>query len=354
MSARTINSEQLGQEEVRFGDQSEELTVYDGLTTPISSDVIVLTDKHARQIADYVELSSREFGDDSAEKEPTRAQNEYGVPSLVVRVDASVVDGNIVAYEMEDSPSGQGITDRIQCAMAGKGIRDTLIDHYGNLVGEIPRVIISGARSHGTDDSIIVGDSRYVFDKDFSAKPQNGQPVIIKAIPGVRTSHDPYVQFQRDAVAPLLTEGDKSYLERSGSLAVVTSENDLLYNEEGELMSQVLKSRLGSMAMGVSLFLTNNDKRVYTGAGTVTASRLKKTIQMYNEDKGGALVQPFVPPVLFDNPEGRSRAILRVFALLGNDKPQVIGGCYVARPGMIVHGATDAVSGAVLYDGGRI
>ncbi|MEI9914163.1 MAG: hypothetical protein WDN66_04255 [Candidatus Saccharibacteria bacterium] len=39
-------------------------------------------------------------------------QVQYGLPTLVTRVDCTVgIDGNILPYEMEDSPSGQGITD---------------------------------------------------------------------------------------------------------------------------------------------------------------------------------------------------------------------------------------------------
>lgn len=350
---KIINSEQLGRQPITFGKQTGELDIYDGLRTPISEDVIELSDRHAQQISDFTVMSARQFGDQSGDKEPTRAQIELGIPSLVVRIDATVIDGEIAPYEMEDSPSGQGITDLLHTAVAGVGIRGLILDHYDEQLGDIPRVIISGQRTHGTDDVIIVGDDRYIFDQSFEAKADPTDPVIVKTIPGRPSSQDPYLQLQAQAAAPLVTEGDKSYLERIGALLPAQSDDGLLKDIDGNLVSQVLKSRMGSMAMGVSIYLTNEDKKQFTGAGTVTASKLRSRRQEYQDLRGGALVQPFMPPIGFENPEKRSRAILRIFALLDPEGARVIGGCYVARPGMVVHGASDAISGAVLYNGGN-
>lgn len=348
---KTISSELLGSQPMRFGDQTGELDIYDGLRTPISDDVIELSERHAQQINAFATLSAQQFGDRNGNKEPTKVQTEVGVPSLVVRIDATIINGEIAAYEMEDSPSGQGITDRLHRAVAGTGIRGAILDHYDQLLGDVPRVIISGERTHGTDDVIIVGDDKYAFDQSFEAKADPSEPVIVKTIPGNRMSQDPYIGLQGQAVAPLVTEGDKSYLERMGVLAPALADEDLLIDNQGNLVSQVLKSRMGSMAMGVSIFLTNEDKKQFTSAGTVTASKLRSRRQEYTESKGGALVQPFMPPIAFENPEKRSRAILRIFALLDPEGARVIGGCYVARPGMVVHGASDAISGPVLYNG---
>lgn len=349
---RSINSELLGGQPVAFGSQTGELDIYDGLSTPISDDVIELSERHAAQISAFAAASARQFGDRNGYKEQTRVQSEIGMPSLVVRVDATIINGEIAAYEMEDSPSGQGITDRLHMAVAGVGIRGVILDHYNRLLGDIPRVIISGERTHGTDDVIIVGGDKYAFDQSFEAKADPAEPVIVKTIPGNVASQDPYIGLQAQAVAPLVTEGDKSYLERMNILTPALSDADLLTDTQGDLVSQVLKSRMGSMAMGISIFLTSDDRRQFTGAGTVTASKLRSRRQEYEELKGGALVQPFMPPISFENPEKRSRAILRIFALLDPEGARVVGGCYVARSGMVVHGASDAISGAVLYNGG--
>lgn len=351
---RIISSETLGREPVPLGDQVSELDIYDGLRTPITEDAIELSNRHAEQLVTYAHRASSAFGDADGNKEQTKSQTEFNQPSLLVRIDATINDGDIVAYEMEDSPSGQGITDKIHKAVAGIGIRDVILDHYGALLGDTPMVIVSGARSHGTDDVIIVGGSRYIFDKDGDAKISANDAVIVKAIPGIPTSHEPYLVMQKQATAPLVTEGDKSYLERIGSLKRAACDQDLLVDEEGALVSQAVKSRLGSMAMGVTLYLTNEDKRRFSRAGTVTASKLRTRRREYEESRGGAFTQPFSAPILLDNKEDRSNAILRIFTLLGPEgNANVIGGCYVARPGMVVHGSTDAISGAVFYNGDK-
>ena len=349
---RRISSEMLGSEPIQMGDQVGQLDIYDGLSTPVSEDVIVLSDKHAKEIAEFARISAAEYGDIDGNKEPTLAQRDCGIPSLIVRVDATIHEGSIKAYEMEDSPSGLGITDRIHRKMAGIGIREIVLKHYREMVGEVPHVVVSGARSHGTDDRIIFDDKYTYIKGDTETLPDGQGPVIVKTIPGNPASHEPYLSLQSRAVAPLTTEGNKSYLERIGMLEPVASDNDLLRAEDGQLLSQVIKARQGSMAMGVALHLTSTDRRRFTSQGTVTASKLKKLRADYEAERGGALVQPFIPPIQIENREGRSNAILRVFVLMGREAAtKVMGGCYVARPGLIVHGSSDAVSGAVLYNG---
>jgi hypothetical protein len=106
--------------------------------------------------------------------------------------------------------------------------------------------------------------------------------------------------------------------------------------------------------MGISLYLHPNDRKKYGKKGIVTASRLANDLATFKKERGGALVQPFAPPIQIDNREGRRNAILRVFTLLESDgktiTSEVIGGCYVARPELIVHGASNAVAGAVIVN----
>ena len=130
-----------------------------------------------------------------------------------------------------------------------------------------------------------------------------------------------------------------------------------MLNENGELRSQVLKSRIGSMAMGVSIYLEPSDRKKFGKRGIVTATKLKSNLDTYTQDLGGGLTQEFAPPIQTTNPEGRTNTILRIFVLLEKDKgtqnkikAEAIGGCYVARPELIVHGAANSVGGAVMVE----
>lgn len=348
---KEIISSDIGQESIAGGNQSGLLDIYDGLETPVSEDVITLSTKHRIQIEEYAKKAASEYGDSHGQKEPTYVQELVGIPSLIVRIDCTIDEnGDIVAYELEDSPSGQGITDKVHSYIKGEGIKEKLINHYTGTIGDVPHVLVSGHRSHGTDDNIIVGPEKYIFNEI----PTNVDgPVIVKAIPGIKESHAAYLHLQSQAIAPLVTEGDKSYAVSMGDLKEVESETDLLVCTDGELASQVAKSRLGSMAMGISMYLNPTERKRYGKRGTVTASKLSAKIAEYQE-RGGALLQRFVAPIQFDNPEGRNNAIMRVFVLLdtkdGKVTAEAIGGCYVARPELIVHGASNAVAGAVLVE----
>ena len=342
-----ITSKELNNREpIRFGEQTGTLDLYDGLTTPFSSDVVVLTEDHISQIEDFVELSAANYSN-----EATLVQLQYGLPSLVTRVDCTVgVDGNILPYEMEDSPSGQGITDVLHKAAGAPGLKQILLGHFEDMLDTVPTVIVSNSRSHGTDDALIVGEDRYVNIGHNPDEIRTDSPVVVKAIPGRIDSREPYMRLRSQAVAPLVTEGDKLYAERIGLLRSVSSAADLLRDGDN-LSSQVVKARLGSMALGVSIYLSAEDRKRFGKSGTVTASRLERDLEAYKEHSG-ALVQEFIPPIQIENDQDRTNAILRVFTLLGRQQGKItaraIGGCYVARNEVLLHGASNAVSGAIL------
>lgn len=258
---KEIISKELGNEQLTLGAEHDRLHVYDGLTTPVSRDVIVLTAQHAAEIEEYAIHSALSYGDSNGIPEPTLAHTKDGVPSYVVRVDCTVQNDNIVPYEMEDSPSGQGITDRLHQSILGANFAGTIRDHYENVLGQLPAVIISDHRNHGTDDVLVLGADNYHFGPP-SRLPQD-KPVIVKAIPGVPQSHTDYLHLQSQAVAPLVTEGNKSYAVHNGDLVLVTDALELLRGSDGELSSQVLKARLGSMAMGVSIYLDPADRKIF-------------------------------------------------------------------------------------------
>lgn len=346
-----IYSKELGSNPHTLGAEHSRLDIYDGLDTPVSHDVIVLTEEHVLDIEEYARRSAANYGDNNGSPEPTLAHSMFGLPSLVVRVDCTINNNQVVPYEMEDSPSGQGITHVLHKEVTGDDFGAKIRNHYQENLGILPVVVVSEHRSHGTDDAIVLGDSNYVFGQ--TGVLPDEVPVIVKAIPGVPESHREYLHLQDRAVAPLKTEGDKNYAVINGDLTPITDAGELLRDSSEELISQVLKTKLGSMAMGVSIFLDSKDRKIYGKRGIVSGSRLERDVESYSKHSG-ALIQPFAPPIQLDNPEGRNNAILRVFVLLSNEdgdiKARAIGGCYVARSELIVHGASNAVGGIVTIE----
>ena len=352
---KQIKSEEITAEPLPIGTETGSLSLYDGLESPFTEDVIILSQEHKNQVESFAISAANAFGNSSGDKEPTGAQSEHGVPALVVRVDCTINGGTVGGYEMEDSPSGQGITDAIHNKVALSGIKHKILEHYALHTGYIPHIIISEHRHHGTDDVMIVGSENYSFGLPNLELAKDGSPVIIKAIPGIEASHTPYLHLQDRTLAPLVTEGDKSYLRRLGLMSPVQSGLDFLRTTDGSLASQVVKAAVGSMAMGISIYLTPEDRAVFGKKGTVSSSRLQRDTLEYARCEG-AMTQEFHPPILLDNNEQRRHAIMRIFVLLSLDKASnlttadAIGGCFVARPELIVHGASNAVSGAILVE----
>ncbi len=352
---KEMNSNQLGVEPIVFGEQTAMLNIYDGLATPFSDDTIILSEEHAQTITRFVTSAVEAYGDNQGVAETTYAY-ALGVPSLLVRVDCTVRNGKLVPYEMEDSPSGIGVSDKLIYAASGKSLKDAVLNHYEVTAGTIPHVIISGARKHGTDDAAIVGEHRYHYEAGKTTLPKLNDTslVIVKAIPGQSNSALPYLSLQERCLSPLMTEGNKTYAKRIGIASSVETEDELLTNDDGSLASQAVKAAIGSMSMGVSIYLTSEERKVFGKDGSVSTGRLIRNLARYTENGQAALTEPFHPPIQIINTQNRRNAIMRIFVALQRSnvttrvETNILGGAYVARPELIVHGASNAISGAVL------
>jgi len=352
-----INTNTIGSERLVFGSPAGSLDIFGQRDTPFTDDVIELSAKHKAQIEAFALQAASLYGDQTGAKEPTYAQTILETPTLIGRVDCTIVDGDIVPYEFEETPAGQGVSERLHATIGSTGMKSVILGHYEKMLGDIPRFIISGARAYGTDDAMIVGEDKYSFKVGEVSRVAPDEFVFVRTVTGDPDSKDPYLALQPRAIAPITTEGDKSYLERMGILQPVHAIEDLLRDKQGNLVSQVVKSRIGSMSRGVSLFLTNDDKRTYGSARAVTGSRLTNDTNKFISTGGGAFVQPFAPPFLIESGGRNVSGILRIFVLQGKIGEEAvnkaIGGCFVARPGAVIHGAGDAISGAVVLEGGR-
>lgn len=365
MTERIIETNELiGEDTHRMAGQTGILDIYGDLKSPFSNDVIVLNAAHKQQIENFAALAVQNFGPDLRgvqQPEETFVQTELGVPTLIGRVDCTIdaVTGQIKPYELEDSPSGTGITDVLHAAVGEFGFADKIRDHYVKHLGSLPFVIISGARRHGTDDAITLGDENYHYeegDRTIPDKLPDEQPVIVKAIPGHRQSISAqYRSLKGRLVCTMDSEGDKTYGERTGLFSRVRQSDELLSDETGGLISQVVKRSVGSMAMGVAIHLAIPDRQILGKKGSTTASGIRKKTAEFIQQDGFAYVQEFERPIRVDNPELRKNLIIRIFTLINPASSAdseitatAIGGAYVARPELVVHGASNSVNGAVL------
>ncbi len=253
-------------------------------------------------------------------REDTWVQREVGVPSLIVRLDCTIVDGTLRVYEIEERPAGVGITSRINPQFR---------DFLGGLQAYWPKfsVVVSGRRK-GSDDDLwapVLGLSDY----------REGL-VMVRAEPEEAEYH----WLEQYSVSSVRMKGNKSYGEDLDWWRRVACPEELPWDQPF-----VLKPMQGSKCRDLEVWVPKTSAHYEQAKGASTRTRVARTLL-----KNGAMYcQPFYSPMVFEE-DPRMRMILRVY--YGYNRLdrfwQCLGGVWNARPNWIVHGASDAVFGPIL------
>ncbi len=256
-------------------------------------------------------------------KEKTFVQREFGIPSLIVRLDC-VVDSNerLFIYEVEDEPGGIGISNVINQQFNGLLKRCERDENWPTFA-----VIISPDWKN-SDDFLW----NKVIESEAWILPQK---VWVKAHPhDVRFHH-----LEEYSVTTLKRKGDKSYGERMGLWkSIKIKDFEFLPWSEGF----VLKPLVGYGAHNLEIWVGEGQKKLW---GASTKSRIQKRLEEQKE----MFVQKFVFPVNQGLPEF---SILRPFFAYSptcNDWI-CLGGYWVSRQNIRVHGSTDALCGPLVLE----
>lgn len=261
-------------------------------------------------------------------KEETWVQRHVGVPSLIVRLDHTIVNsgfqlplvgkwlspGHVALYEIEERPAGIGVTSKhnAQFAAALKKVWRSWP----------PRIcaIVSRKRS-GWDDDLWTDVIPLEIHRD--------ELVIVRAEP--RESE--FYRLEPFSVSSLKQKGNKSYGVGMGLWRRIYSSGDLPWDE-----AFVLKPLQGSKLQDVHIWLPKGHPlRKVDGHSTKTS--VVKTLK----DNGTMYIQPFVDPIKTSD----GMTIFRIYYGYNPDKDKWIclGGVWNARPNLRVHGATDSIFG---------
>jgi hypothetical protein len=240
-------------------------------------------------------------------------------------------------FEVEERPAGIGVTDRvIKCAL-GSGVTGVLEAHFGQYVGSMPTVV-RHQKSRPNDDSLVLT----VVDID---NPPVEGPILARGEPEDFREHKALPALQSRSISTILTKGLKRYmLAMEEAKAKVAQSVDELSPET----SFVLKPMQGSKARDVTIYLSPADRATHGRQGTVTFERARREFAV--AQAGTLILQAFIPPIPTVLPDGsKGNTILRVFALVHpNGRCNVVGGTYVSRRELVVHGASNAICGAVI------
>jgi hypothetical protein len=296
---------------------------------------------HREQVEAVTSLCLQNFFTDG-DPEQTRAQELVGLPTALARVDFTIHDGEVQAFETEERPAGMGLTGLILDKL-GVPFGQTVMDHFGTTFGDQPLVLAAPDRFHNTDD-------RLLLDVDvLHPEGAEGRPVLVRAEPH-ETADPAFDAVISRSVSTVRSEGRKLYVASSGLGEVITSLEDLPEPDE----SFVLKAMQTSKCNGVFVYLAAGEHREAHGKkGTVSYSRSQRHAQELLESDGIAMLEPLKPPIRVDTGEGTTgNMILRVFVTIDIDQTaRAIGGCYMVRPELLVHGAANSVTGPVIVEG---
>ena len=259
--------------------------------------------------------------------EGTFAQEKFGVPSLLVRLDCVWRKGTgLGVYEIEDPPAGVGITL-------------TLNQQFRTLLSELQKewpeffVVVSPRRAkHGGDDHLWIPEISH------SEVLKGNRLVLVRADPDELSFH----ALVSRSVSTVATKGLKSY-GRALGLWKALAPQEVARNPEQLPWEEgfCIKPFQGSKTRGVVIWKPGEKSEVK-----------KRQVLARIQSPEGAYIQPFIPPMRMRIKGKPYNYIFRIFFGYSPKRKEwiALGGNWDARPApeVLIHGALDTVAGAAI------
>ncbi|PIR86753.1 MAG: hypothetical protein COU11_04570 [Candidatus Harrisonbacteria bacterium CG10_big_fil_rev_8_21_14_0_10_49_15] len=271
--------------------------------------------------------------------EETWVQREAGLPSLIVRLDC-VPDwerNELQICEIDDRPQGFGV---------GGEINYRFRERFAEVRASWPRVtVVSCPHRRGGDDYLWTDECR------LAELPADSKTLVVTRCEPTQTEFWP---LAGRAIAPVRTEGDKSYGERLGWWRTVTRPEDL----PGLGQGFCLKPTQGSKCQNILIVhpecgpgASGNKKR--RADGTKVSGYSRNQAEAHLRRHGKLFCQPFIAPVIAELADrGKHNLLYRIsYAFcLATRQWVCLGGTWFARPypQLLLHGASDAIVGPVV------
>ena len=262
-------------------------------------------------------------------EEATLAWQAFGVPSVLIRFDYIVEGDAIRIYEIEERPAGLAMTRIIDPHF--RSIFAEWTAEVEQALGKRISIFVAPSRLETSDDMIIAQDNDHPFRTISSVRSDiNGSDALF--VRSYRNEREYYDLAER-SLSTIKEEGYKGYGVQMGLWKKIDGTIDLD-------QAFALKPKYGSRCEEVYLY---SGKRPGNGFSTKT--------KVLNAIESGAVsyVQPFHKPEEPDFLDSGHSMIRRVY--LGFDPIlnsfRCLGGMWMARKCVKVHGASDTISGVI-------
>lgn len=247
--------------------------------------------------------------------EETWVRRTHGTPSLLVRLDCVVEADQLRIYEVEERPAGVGISTIVNSQFA---------DLFAEVRQSWPAVtVVMCPTRRGGDD--------YLWANQVVVGVENA-PAEGIVLARCEPHQDEFHHLEPRSVSTLREEGNKGYGVDLGLWSVVSSPDQLPW-AEGFALKPVYGSK-------------SKDIVVWTGAKRDRGASTRSQVERVLVKNGSMYCQPLIRPMV--GPEGQY--IFRVYFARGKDGWRCIGGLWMARNNLVVHGAGDSVTGPAVIE----
>ena len=283
---------------------------------------------------------------ETSQPHKTRFQEITGLPSPIVRIDASSIvdachpEGSI--YEVEARPSGLGILTGI--LNAGQPVSE-VFERVSRLTGQpVASAVLPSVRgvSGGHDrsiDTLMLAQAAHI--------PYLSDPFDMVSFHGHLWARggkedgdvigqDLLSQINSKSVAPLIDHGDKSYMVGLGMATLVNTAADINFDQPC-----CVKPLHGSKGKDVQVWVPKPGGL----KGSATRNQVARAISA-----GPCICQPFIPTGTIDQDGVAHHKLMRLFAVMNDEgKYELIPSPYVTRPNLKIHGSSDAITGLITF-----
>ena len=260
------------------------------------------------------------------------ALEKYNVPSVLIRFDYATTDsGKHVIYEVEDRPMGMAQLVLIN-PLAGENIQKVFGLLKNNLGMDIS-IFVAPSRIDNSDDMLLQTSKYPLFDNFFSDQNKIGpnDALIVRSL----RDENEYWGLEQKSLATISMEGWKGYGLKMGLWKEVTPEIDFS-------VPFVLKPEYG--CRGENVYFFHPEKQ--PGGGFSTKTKIKdvidKQLVQYIQDYHAP-----ERPSFLNNDYYMIKRVFMVFNPVSFEF-ECVGGIWMARNSIKVHGSSDAISGAII------
>ena len=260
---------------------------------------------------------------DSYPVKKTWVKENFGVPTLILRMDCSILNGHLNPYKIDECPDG---------IAALKEINPKFCSVLNRSQNRWPKLrALRNSFSQSYDDNLWLEE----INPDEALK--NPGLLLIRA----KSEEDVPEHFKKWLAHPLISQDDESCALKMGLWKEVNLNDFDILDWQGGFC---LRARNNSESAEIEIWHPQKNK--FQGQGICGFSTKLKIENALKENKQ-MFYQPFIMPMKSPSDKKMVYRLFFVFNLSGGMKYEYAGGIWIERPNIVINRAEDSIIGPV-------